>query len=159
MITLKPVYRGIALSLLMFLALVYAFPAQDRPQPAAKPASADAAAEFKDLNSLITALPTATVKPLDNESALLFSALPLACTDDLQPRPTNRQYFWQPTYKTVDGYERSRSFYGCNDWQTAVSATWTMVTLLKRYPELTSGNLIREKLTEHLGRQNLDGEL
>ena len=116
--------------------------------------------EFKDLNGLMASLPAAKVTPLDPPSALLFSALPLACVDDLQPRPTaTRPYFWQPAYRTIDDYTRTRAFWGCNDWPTAVGATWTMVSLLKRYPELPSGQLIREKLTDHLGRQNLEGEL
>lgn len=122
-------------------------------------AASDAAAEFKDLNALLTSLPQASVKPLDSPSALQLSALPLTCVDDLQPKPAARPYFWQPTYKTVEAYDKTRAFYGCSDWQTAVSATWTLVTLLKRYPELASGNLIREKLTDHLGRPNLEGEL
>ncbi len=124
-----------------------------------KEASDSKLTEFKDLDALMAALPNISPKPLDNQGALLFTALPLACADELQSRPQARAYFWQPTYKTVDGYDKSRAFYGCNDWATAVSATWTMVTLLKRYPELPSGNLVREKLTDHLGRPNLDGEL
>jgi hypothetical protein len=100
------------------------------------------------------------VKPFDAQSALFFSALPLTCVDDLQPRPSvNRPYFWQPTYRAVDGYEKTRAFFGCNDWPTAASATWTLVTLLKKYPDIGSGQLIREKLGLHLGRENLDGEL
>src|SRR5215831_2461228 len=104
----------------LIAALILVTPAQDKPTE-----------EFKDLNALMAALPNASVKPLDNQTALLFSALPLACEDDLQSKPTQRGYFWQPTYKTVDGYDKSRSFYGCNDWQSAVSASWTLVTLLK----------------------------
>jgi hypothetical protein len=124
-------------------------PAQT-PTPAAAPA---------DVAAVMASLPTATVKPLDPASALLFSALPLTCVDDLQPRPTaTRPYFWQPTYRTVDAYDKTRAFYGCNDWPTAVGATWTLVALLKRYPDLGSGQLIREKLNAHLGRENLDGE-
>ena len=116
--------------------------------------------EFKDLAALMASLAKATVKPLDPTSALVFSALPLTCVDDLQPRPSaTRPYFWQPTYRTIDGYEKTRAFFGCDDWPTAVSATWTMVTLLKKYPDLSSGPLIREKLTAHLGRENLEGEL
>jgi len=116
--------------------------------------------EFKDLATLMASLPAAKVAPLDSPSALVFSALPLACVDDLQPKPgATRPYFWQPTYRTVDDYSKTRAFYGCSDWSTSVSATWTLVSLLKRYPELPSGQLIREKLTEHLGRQNLEGEL
>jgi hypothetical protein len=116
--------------------------------------------EFKDLGALLAALPAASVKPLDAQSAMLFSALPLTCVDDLQPRPSvTRPYFWQPTFRTVEGYDKTRAFYGCADWPTAVSATWTLVALLKAYPDLASGQLIREKLTAHLGRDNLEGEL
>ena len=130
------------------------------PQTAQAPAKPPEG-EFKDLPALMASLPKATVKPLTEPSALLFTALPLACIDDLQPRPggTTKPYFWQPTYRTVEGYERTRAFYGCNDWATAVSATWTVVTLLKQFPELPAGELIREKLTAHLGRDNLEGEL
>lgn len=125
-------------------------PAQKPAPPAATP----------DVAALLASLPKATVKPLDASSALLFSALPLTCVDDLQPRPAaTRPYFWQPTFRTVDAYDKTRAFYGCNDWPTAVSATWTLVTLLKQYPDLGSGQLIREKLGLHLGRENLDGEL
>ena len=59
----------------------------------------------------------------------------------------------------VDGHAKTRAFYGCNDWSTAVNATWTMVTLLRRYPDLAVSGLVREKLTDHLGRSNLEGEL
>src|SRR3954471_12788431 len=82
--------------------------------------------EFKDLAALMASLPTVKVKPLDSTSALFFSALPLTCIDDLQAKPgATRPYFWQPTYKTVDNYEKVRAFFGCSDWPTAVSATWT----------------------------------
>src|SRR5690348_3615019 len=139
------------------LLLVAMLPSGIAQQRSAAPA--EATADYKDLNSLLTAIPNASVKSLDSTFALQLSALPLTCVDDLHPRPVSQSYFWQPTYKTVDAYDKTRAFYGCSDWQTAVSATWTMVTLLKRYPELQSGNLIREKLNDHLGRPNLEGEL
>ncbi len=104
-------------------------------------------------------MPAATVRPLDPLGALLFTALPLACLDELQPKPAPRAYFWEATYTTVDNHDKNRAFYGCNDWHTAVNATWTVVTMLKRYPDLPVGGLIREKLADHLGRQNLEGEL
>ena len=130
---------------------VIASGAQEKPKPDPQKA---AAPEFKDLDSFMKSLPAATVKPLDPQSALLFTALPLACLDDLQARPTARPYFWQPTYRTVENHDKVRAFYGCNDWSTAVNATWTIVTLLKKYPDLPVEGMIREKLTDHLGRQN-----
>src|SRR6476620_8741416 len=107
---------------LVVLLLLFA---QQRSQPAP-------AEDFKDLPSLVASIPNSSVNAVDNQASLLFSALPLACIDDLQSKPTARAYFWQPAYRTADGYDKSRSFYGCNDWATAVSSTWTMVTLLKR---------------------------
>ena len=149
-----------ALSLAVLLLVVVAAAAQTRP-PAPVPANnpAPAAPEFKDLDEFMRSLPNPPAKPLDLEAALLFSAVPLGCVDELQARPSQRGYFWQPTYKVADGYDKARAFYGCNDWQTAVNATWTMVTLLKRYPDLPVSGLIREKLTDHLGRSNLEGEV
>jgi hypothetical protein len=132
--------------------------AQEPKSPAAQNAPAPSP-EFKDIDAFARSLPAATVRPLDPQGALLFSALPLACLDELQPKPANRPYFWEATYKTVDNHDKTRAFYGCNDWQTAVNATWTVVTMLKRYPDLPVGGLIREKLADHLGRQNLEGEL
>jgi hypothetical protein len=152
----KASYDASALATLRYIAgvllAVVVLPAQ---QPASTPPPT-----FKDIAALTASLPLATVKPLDAPAALLLTALPLTCLDDLQPRPAaTRPYFWQPTYRTVDGYDRARAFYGCSDWPSSVSATWTLVTLLKKYPDLGSGQMIREKLNAHLGRENLEGEL
>jgi hypothetical protein len=148
--------RGVISAALIALAAIVPA-AQEKPKPdPQKPASAP---EFKDLDAFMKSLPVATVKPLDQQAALLYTALPLACMDDLQSRPAQRPYFWQPTFRTVENHDKVRAFYGCNDWTTAVNATWTMVTLLKKYPTLPVEGLIREKLTDHLGRQNMEGEL
>ena len=115
--------------------------------------------EFKDLDSFFKSLPSPAVPPLNAEAALLYTAVPLGCLDELQARPTARPYFWEATYKTVDNYDKLRAFYGCGDWHTAVGATYTLVRLLKQYPELSVDGLVREKLNDHLGRQNFEGEL
>jgi len=128
--------------------------AQDPPKPDAAPAP-----EFKDLDSFFKSLPPATVPALNADAALLYSAVPLGCLDELQARPTGRTYFWEATYKTVDNYDKTRAFYGCGDWHTAVGATYTLVRLLKQYPQLPVDGLVREKLNDHLGRQNFEGEL
>jgi hypothetical protein len=124
-----------------------------------KPAPAPPVKEFKDLDSLMSTLPTAGSKTLNLDSALLLSAVPLSCIDELQPKPAQRPYFWQPSYRVIDGLDKNRAFYGCNDWATAVNSTWTSVILVKRYSDLPDREIIREKLTDHLGRQNLEGEL
>jgi len=148
--------RGTSVALL-FLAVLAAVAAVGQHKPA--PAGARPTPEFHDLDALMKSLPSAAVRALDPDSALLLTAVPLSCVDELQPRPAARPYFWQPAFRIVDGYDKSRAFYGCNDWATAVNAVWTMVKLLRRYPELPDRELIREKLSAHLGRSNLEGEL
>ncbi|HWG37677.1 MAG TPA: DUF2891 family protein, partial [Terriglobales bacterium] len=78
------------------------------------------------------------------------------------PAPTGRgAYLWQSAGPThlMAGYDRQRSFYGCYDWHSAVNSTWTLVTVLKTYPKIPIAELIREKLNDHLGKRNLEGEL
>ena len=87
--------------------------AQEPPKPPAQ--NAAPAPEFKDVDAFLASLPPAVVKPLEPQSALLFTALPLACLDELQPKPPARPYFWDVTYKTVDNYDKTRAFYGCSD--------------------------------------------
>ena len=116
--------------------------------------------EFKDLPAFIASLPTpASVPALDEQRAVWLTSVALSCIDELQARPAARSYFWQPTYRTVDAYEKTRAFYGCVDWPSAVGATWTLVRASKRFPKLGVESIIREKLNDHLGKDNLDGEL
>ncbi len=111
------------------------------------------------LDAIVRSLPATPVPSLDEPRAQWLVAQPLACLDELQPRPANRPYFWEATFRPVDGYDKIRAFYGCGDWRTAVSATWTLAAVLKHQPELSVGRLIREKLADHLGKTNIDGEV
>jgi Protein of unknown function (DUF2891) len=105
------------------------------------------------------ALAPATVPSLDRARALWLTAVPLGCLDELQPKPANRTYFWDATFRPVENYERTRAFYGCSDYHSAVSATWTLVKLLKLFPDLDVAPIVREKLTDHFGRSNFDGDV
>ncbi|MGH9520355.1 MAG: DUF2891 family protein, partial [Terriglobales bacterium] len=133
------------------------------------------------VGALLKSLPQVPVTPLDTTEAMTLAAYPLSCLDHPQAQPgSNAQpganipgaaalkpgqprpaYLWQPAGLTrlLAGYDHERAFYGCYDWHSAVNSTWTLVTLLKRYPELPLANLIREKLNAHLGKTNLAGEL
>jgi hypothetical protein len=148
--------EGRVVSVLLAIAFATSLTAQTPPQ---NPAPPPAPPEYHDLDALLASLPAATPPTLDEPRAHWLVALPLACLDQLQARPTSRPYFWDATFKPVDGYDKNRAFYGCNDWHSAVNATWTVVKLLKQFPALPEGQLIREKLNDHLGKSNFDGEL
>lgn len=115
--------------------------------------------EFKDLASFYKSLPVPTPEKLDAARALTLSAMPLSCVDHPQPRPTSPPYLWEATYTPVDSFETKRAFYGCYDWHSAVNSTWTLVKLLKLFPDLPTGPAIREQLNRHLGASNIAGEV
>ncbi|MEK6397735.1 MAG: DUF2891 family protein [Terriglobus sp.] len=106
-------------------------------------------------------LPQAQAVPFGLEQATYLAAWPLACVDHPQSAPEGAQYLWlygERPALPVD-YDKTRAFYGCYDWHSAVNSAWVMVALSKDYPELQLRRLIQEKLTEHLGAKNIAGEL
>jgi hypothetical protein len=68
-------------------------------------------------------------------------------------------YFWVATYRLIPNHKRTRAFWGCTDWHSAVSSTWVTARLLRQYERFALQELAREKLNDHLGKSNLDGEL
>jgi hypothetical protein len=51
------------------------------------------------------------------------------------------------------------AFYGCFDWHSAVHGHWSLVRLLKTYPELEKADEIRLKLKENLTSENIKAEV
>jgi hypothetical protein len=115
--------------------------------------------EFRDLTSFYRSLPSPAPQKLDSDRALALSAMALACEDHPHPRPTTPPYLWELSYTPVDSFETKRSFYGCYDWHSAVNSMWTLVRLLKMYPDLPTAPAIRDQLDRHLGASNLEGEV
>lgn len=106
-------------------------------------------------------LPKVSVPAFGLEQATYLSAWPLSCVDHPQAPPEGAQYLWlygqRPDLPT--DYDKTRAFYGCYDWHSAVNSTWMMVALSKDYQDLPLRRLLQEKLTEHLGAKNIAGEL
>ena len=118
--------------------------------------------DAKELKTYYASLPQATFPVFNEEQAMALVTLPLACVDRPQALPEQRQeYLWIHDTKPhlLDGYDKSRAFYGCFDWHSAVNSTWTMVAVLKQFPQIPVGPLIREKLKEHLAKKAIEGEM
>ena len=115
--------------------------------------------EYADLTSFVRSLPHAKADTLDAARALALSAMPLACEDHPQPRPANSPYLWDQAFSPVDSFETKRAFYGCYDWHSAVNSAWTLVKLLKMYPDMPTAPAIRDELNRHFGAANVAGEV
>lgn len=50
-------------------------------------------------------------------------------------------------------------FYGCFDWHSAVHGHWTLVKLMKQFPELKDKDLIKAKLNTHFTPENIAKEM
>jgi len=114
---------------------------------------------FSDLASFYASLPVVAPHPLDRSTALQLSTMPLSCMDHPQPRPNAVPYVWEATYTPVPDYETTRAFYGCYDWHSAVNSAWTLVRILKTFPDLPTAPAIRQKLNDHFGASNIAGDL
>ena len=116
-------------------------------------------ARVTNLTAFLGKLPAATPPMLTRDQAEWLATMPLACLDHPQGQPSGRAYLWEATYRPPDDYQHTLAFYGCYDWHSSVNSTWTLLRLLKSYPDLQSGALIRQQLGRHLGTTNLAGEL
>ncbi len=130
--------------------------AQQAPRMSGGAAPTPAAHDF---DTFFKALPAVKTEVFDETLALSLSAMPLSCLDRPHARPSGRGYLWEPTYSPPDDFQRSRSFYGCVDWHSAVNSTWALVKSLQTFPSSTTAALIRAKLDRHLGKTNIEGEV
>ena len=51
------------------------------------------------------------------------------------------------------------AFYGCFDWHSAVHGHWSLISLLKRFPNLDQESAIRQKLKENISEENIKAEV
>lgn len=112
-----------------------------------------------DLATFLARLPAAAPPVLNADDAVWLAEMPLSCLDHPQAPPNGHGYIWEATFRPPDDYQHTLAFYGCFDWHSSVNSTWTLIKLLKGFPQLPVGNLIRQNLGRHLGASNLAGEL
>jgi hypothetical protein len=95
----------------------------------------------------------------DRDTAIWLATLPLGCMDKLQDAPRSRGYVFESTVTLKPNFQKNRAFYGCFDWHSSVNSTWTLVKILRTYPDLSIARLIREKLNDHLTADAIKGEV
>ena len=102
---------------------------------------------------------TVTAPRLDREVASWLVTLPLGCIDKVHEAPKSRGYLYETSVAIKPDFAKTRAFYGCYDWHSAVNSTWAMVKLLRTYPDLRVAKLVREKLNDHLAKDAIAGEV
>lgn len=94
---------------------------------------------------------------LDLDQANKLAELPLACLQTEYPNKLGQ------TLENKDAMGEPRelhpAFYGCFDWHSSVHGHWSLVSLLKQFPELEKEEEIREILKNSLSKENIREEV
>ena len=83
--------------------------------------------------------------------------MPLHCVDTEYPNKLNQTIGKDEDLKTPK--ELHPAFYGCFDWHSSVHGHWSLVALLKKFPNAKSAVEAREKLKVSLTKENILGEV
>ena len=94
---------------------------------------------------------------LSKEQANTLIELPLACLQTEYPNKLGQ---------TIGGKDDlgepkvlHPAFYGCFDWHSAVHGHWSVVKLLKSFPEIEKASEAKAKLLENISKENIEVEV
>jgi Protein of unknown function (DUF2891) len=106
-------------------------------------------------------LPAAAPPVFDEARQETIATSAILCADHPQEAPSNRNnYLWQyqKPAEILQGYDRSRAFFGCGSWHDAVAGVWMMMSTLDQYPKIKVASDIKDVATTHFRKSNMDGE-
>ena len=103
------------------------------------------------------AIKTESVPVLNLEEANRLAQLPLHCMDIEYPNKLNQ------TIGSSDDLQSPKTlhptFYGCFDWHSAVHGHWSLVSLLRQFPNLDNAEKIKTKLLQSISKANIEVEV
>ena len=113
--------------------------------------SCNSSEEKKEVNKNSTEM--VEIPDLNLHEANRLAQLPINCMDTEYPNRLGQ---------TLGGLEDLQSpkqlhpaFYGCFDWHSAVHGHWSLVSLLKQFPEIENSKAIKEKLILNISEENI----
>lgn len=86
-----------------------------------------------------------------------LAELPIACIQNEYPNKLG-----QTIGSIVDikePHELHPAFYGCFDWHSAIHGHWSLVKLMKNFPNLKDAVLIKSLLFENISDKNIEAEI
>jgi hypothetical protein len=94
---------------------------------------------------------------LNLEQANRLALLPLHCMDTEYPNKLGQTLGSDADLKSPKTLHPA--FYGCFDWHSSVHGHWSLVRLLKMFPELENAQSLEEKLLESISKENILTEI
>lgn len=94
---------------------------------------------------------------LDLTQANRLASLPMKCMQVEYPNKTGQMLSSESDLGTP--MELHPAFYGCFDWHSSVHGHWSLLKLLKDFPELDNRDSIILKLKQNISKENIQGEI
>jgi hypothetical protein len=95
----------------------------------------------------------AKIPVLNLEKANKLAQLPVNCLDTEYPNKLGQTLGGDDDLKSPKVLHPA--FYGCFDWHSSVHGHWSLVRLLKMFPELENTQPLKEKLLESISKENI----
>ena len=94
---------------------------------------------------------------LNLETAEYLASLPMKCIQNEFPYKSGLVIGDEDDLQLPKAHHPA--FYGCFDWHSAVHGHWSLVYLLKEFPELSSQKQARQAISENLTTENIRKEI
>lgn len=94
---------------------------------------------------------------LTSEAASNLAQLPMNCITVEYPNKLNQVL--GSSQDLASPKQLHPAFYGCFDWHSAVHGHWSLVSLLKKFPQLPQGKQARRLLINSLSQENIEREV
>ncbi|MFD2726266.1 DUF2891 domain-containing protein [Hyunsoonleella rubra] len=94
---------------------------------------------------------------LNLEQANKLANLPLHCINTEYPNRLSQTLGGDEDLKSPT--ELHPAFYGCFDWHSSVHGHWSLVSLLKSFPNIDNADAIKQKLLNNISKQNIEAEV
>ena len=98
-----------------------------------------------------------TIPTLNIEQANRLLQLPIYCVNTEYPNKLNQTIGGDEDLKSPK--ELHPTFYGCFDWHSSVHGHWSLVSLLKKFPNLKDASKTKEILLTSISKENIEKEI
>jgi hypothetical protein len=117
-----------------------------------------APANDRNANGIADPLETIrTIPTLNLEQANRLLQLPIHCVNTEYPNKLNQTIGGDEDLKSPK--ELHPTFYGCFDWHSSVHGHWSLVSLLKKFPNLKDASTTKEILLTSISKENIEEEV
>jgi len=97
------------------------------------------------------------IPKLDLKGANTLVELPLHCMNIEYPNKLSQTLGGDDDLKTPT--QLHPAFYGCFDWHSSVHGHWSLVSLLKQFPEMDKADEVKERLLKNISKENIETEI